>query len=44
LYITPVYYVYIENFRQRLVGQNVRETRQAASPLQARPETVAVEG
>jgi HAE1 family hydrophobic/amphiphilic exporter-1 len=44
LYITPVYYVYIENFRRRLAGQDVRERRPAASPLQARPETVSVEG
>ena len=46
LYITPVYYVYIENVRRRLVGHDVREKHRApaASPLQARPETVRVEG
>jgi HAE1 family hydrophobic/amphiphilic exporter-1 len=44
LYITPVYYVYIENFRRRLVGHEAPEKRPAASPMQARPETVRVEG
>ena len=44
LYITPVYYVYIENFRRRLMRQDVREKRPAAPPLQARPETLPAQG
>jgi len=44
LYITPVYYVYIENARRRLVGLDVPEKQPARSQVQARPETVRVQG
>ena len=46
LYITPVYYVYIENFSRRLAGQDVPAIRPAAAasnPVQARPGTVSAE-